>query len=173
MIIWGTGLSQMIIWRGRPLTNDYPEGTASCKWSSRVAGPLANDHPEGPNDQMIVKNISHLQILSSSPFFFTSTNNIFSFIIYSSMSFSVFLRPAKDIFSLSKFFLLFLLCFSALPQTKFFFLQILSSFSFSVQLLLQRPKTHNSRIIGQNTHNLLGLLTLSFSVVLFIHKNMD
>ena len=47
------------------------------------------------------------------------------------------------------------------------------SFSFSVHLFLHRPRTQNSRIIGQYTHNLLGLKTLSFSVLLFIHKNMD
>ena len=45
--------------------------------------------------------------------------------------------------------------------------------SFSVHLFLHRPKTQNSRIIGQYTHNLLGLITSSFSVLLFIHKNMD
>ena len=45
--------------------------------------------------------------------------------------------------------------------------------SFSVHLFLHRPKTQISRIIGQYTHNLLGLKTLSFSVLLFIHKNMD
>ena len=50
---------------------------------------------------------------------------------------------------------------------------ILISFSFSVHLFLHRPRTQNSRIIGQYTHNLLGLKTLSFSVLLFIHKNMD
>ena len=48
--------------------------------------------------------------------------------------------------------LLFLLCSSFPPQTQ---------------------KTQNSRIIGQYTHNLFGLKTLSFSVILFIHKNMD
>ena len=45
--------------------------------------------------------------------------------------------------------------------------------SFSVHLFLHRPKTQNSRIIGQYTHNLLGLKTLSFALLLFIHKNMD
>ena len=35
----------------------------------------------------------------------------------------------------------------------------------------QKPK--NSRILGQYTHNLLGLKTHSFSVLLFIHKNMN
>ena len=45
--------------------------------------------------------------------------------------------------------------------------------SFSVHLFLHRPKTQNSRIIGQYTHNLLGLKTLSFALFLFIHKNMD
>ena len=45
--------------------------------------------------------------------------------------------------------------------------------SFSVHLFLYRPKTQNSQIIGQYTHNLLGLKTLSFALLLFIHKNMD
>ena len=31
-----TGLLHMIIWRGRPLANDHPEGPASCKWSSAI-----------------------------------------------------------------------------------------------------------------------------------------
>ena len=30
----GAGLLKMIIWRGRPLTNDHLERPASCKWSS-------------------------------------------------------------------------------------------------------------------------------------------
>ena len=38
--------------------------------------------------------------------------------------------------------------------------------SFSVHLFLHRPKTQNSRIIGQYTHNLLGLKTLSFALLL-------
>ena len=42
--------------------------------------------------------------------------------------------------------------------------------SFSVHLFLHRPKTQNLRIIGQYTHNLLGLKTLSFALLLFIHK---
>ena len=49
--------------------------------------------------------------------------------------------------------------------------------SFSVHLFLHRPETQNSKIMGQNTHNLLDLATLSnnlsFSVLLFFHKNMD
>ena len=52
-------------------------------------------------------------------------------------------------------------------------LQISSSFSFSVHLFLHRPKTQNSRILGQYTLNLLSLKTLSFSALLYIHKNMD
>ena len=42
--------------------------------------------------------------------------------------------------------------------------------SFSVHLFLHRPKTQISRIIGQYTHNLLGLKTLSFALLLIIHK---
>ena len=38
--------------------------------------------------------------------------------------------------------------------------------SFSVHLFLHRPKTQISRIIGQYTHNLLGLKTLSFALLL-------
>ena len=38
--------------------------------------------------------------------------------------------------------------------------------SFSVHLFLHRPKTQNLRIIGQYTHNLLGLKTLSFALLL-------
>ena len=48
----------MIIWRIRPLANDHPEDSATCKWSSGGTGhlqmiiqrmwPLANDHPEDP-----------------------------------------------------------------------------------------------------------------------------
>ena len=55
----GTGLLQMVIWRGRTLANDHPEGPASCKWSSRGASllkmmigrdwPLAYDHLEEPD----------------------------------------------------------------------------------------------------------------------------
>ena len=45
--------------------------------------------------------------------------------------------------------------------------------SFSVHLFLHRPKTQISQIIGQYTHNLLGLKTLSFALLLFIHKNID
>ena len=42
--------------------------------------------------------------------------------------------------------------------------------SLSVHLFLHRPKTQISRIIGQYTHNLLGLKTLSFALLLIIHK---
>ena len=38
--------------------------------------------------------------------------------------------------------------------------------SFSVHLFLHRPKTQNLRIIGRCTHNLLGLKTLSFALLL-------
>ena len=51
-------LLQMIILRDWALASDHPEGPASCKLPSRVAGllqkvirigqPLANDHLEGP-----------------------------------------------------------------------------------------------------------------------------
>ena len=39
--------------------------------------------------------------------------------------------------------------------------------SFSVHLFLHRPKTQNLRIIGQYTHNLLGIKTLSFALLHF------
>ena len=48
---------QMVIRIDWPLANDHPDGPASCKWSSELAGllqiiiqmdwPLANDHPDG------------------------------------------------------------------------------------------------------------------------------
>ena len=38
--------------------------------------------------------------------------------------------------------------------------------SFSVHFFLHRPKTQISRITGQYTHNLLGLKTLSFALLL-------
>ena len=45
---------------------------------------------------------------------------------------------------------------------------------FSLFIFSSRDQTpKNSRIIGQYTHNILSLKTHSFSVLLFIHKNMN
>ena len=58
-------LLQMIIRMDWPLANDHPDGPASCKWSSELAGllqmiiwmdqPFANDHLDGPASCMIIR----------------------------------------------------------------------------------------------------------------------
>ena len=63
------------------------------------------------------------------------------------------LSPQKNVFSLSNYFPLFLLCFFFSTKKYIFLLQTFSSFSYSVLLLLQAPKIHNFRNKKLNLHS--------------------
>ena len=152
----------MIVRMDRPLANDHQDGPASCKWSSgwtdllqmiiRMDRPFANDHPDWPASckwSSWWTILLQMIIRNNWPL----ANDHLDWSVYCK-----WLTGSND-------FLQMIIWMDPLL--------ILISFSFSVHLFLHRPKTQISRIIGQYTHNLLGLKTLSFALLLFIHKNMD
>ena len=170
----------MIILRDQPLANGDPYESASCKWSSEWTGLLQKiiridqpDHPDGPASckwssgytgplQMII--LMDQPLANDHPDGTTSckwssgTTGLLQMIIWIDQSIA---NDRQDRMISCKW------------SSGWILLLISIFFSFSVHLFLHRPRTQNSRIIGQYTHNLLGLKTLSFSVLLFIHKNMD
>ena len=133
------GFLQMIIWMDLPLANDHMDGPASCRWSSGWIGflqmiiwmdwPLAHNHPDG------------LASCKRSSFsvFFTSARNISYISKYLPFFPSLFFF-AINIFSLSKYFLLFHHCYSSPPQKNTF--SFSNNFPHFPSLLFSPPQKY-------------------------------